>query len=227
MRRWPLSLAVLAAIIAIAGAGFFAIDRYVARTLYPDPETIATASLRGLREQNQLSAFAAQYVAVVTSTQTRLGLSTQKTLIMPGMVRYEVDLARLRQRDVRWDKASATLSIDLPPIETDAPQVDLSRVREYGSGGLLAALTNAGEQLDAANRAAAQTELTRQAHQPMMITLARDATRRAVERSFAMPLAAAGITARVRVRFADEVRTGDQGWDISRSVGDVLGNRVD
>ncbi|MFM9768200.1 DUF4230 domain-containing protein, partial [Streptomyces scabiei] len=78
----------------------------------------------GLQAQNKLSAFTAQYVAVVTSTQTRLGLSTQKTLIMPGLVRYEVDLGKLRQRDVQWDKASGTLSVTLPPIETDPPQVD-------------------------------------------------------------------------------------------------------
>ena len=220
-------LQFLAAVAILAGlvwAAFYGLDRYVQHRLDPDPETIATASLKGLREQNKLSAFAAQYVAVVTSKQTRLGLSTQKTLIMPGMVRYEVDLARLQQRDVHWDKASKTLSVELPPIETDPPQVDLARVREYGDGGLLATFTNAGQELDAANRAAGQAELTRQAHQPAMITLARDATRRAVERSFAMPLAAAGIDAKVSVRFADEARVDDRPWDVSRSVGEVLGN---
>lgn len=224
--RWPVrTLAGVAVAIGLVGAGIWGLGRYIDHRLDPDPETIATASLKGLREQNRLSAFAAQYVAVVTSRQTRLGLSTEKTLILPGMVRYEVDLARLRQRDVRWDKVSKTLSIILPAVETDPPQVDLARVREYGTGGLLTVLTNAGEQLDAANRVAAQNELTRQARAPVMMALARDATRRAVERSFAMPLAAAGIDAQVNVRFANEVRDNDQSWDVSRSVGEVLGNR--
>jgi len=127
---------VLAAIVIVAGlvwGGLWALNRYVEQRLDPDPQTIASASLRGLREQNKLSAFTAQYVAVVTSTQTRLGLSTQKTLIMPGTVRYEVDLGKLRPRDLRWNKATGTLSVTLPPVETDVPQVDFSRVREYGS----------------------------------------------------------------------------------------------
>jgi hypothetical protein len=58
-----------------------------------------------------------------------------------------------------------------------------------------------------------------------MITLARGATRRAIERSFAMPLAAAGIDAKVAVRFADEARTDDRPWDMSRPLNEVLGNQ--
>jgi len=224
MRCFLQFLAAIGILVALAWGAIWGIDRYIEHRLDPDPVSIASASLKGLKEQNRLSAFAAQYVAVVTSKQTRLGLSTSKTLIMPGMVRYEVDLGRLEQRDVRWDKASKTLSITLPPIETDQPQVDLSRVREYGDGGLLATFTNAGEKLDAANRAAAQAELTRQARQPTMITLARDATRRAIARSFAMPLAAAGVDAKVQVRFADEARPDNRPWDISRSVKEVIGN---
>jgi Protein of unknown function (DUF4230) len=65
------------------------------------PETIASASLEGIREQNRLSAFAANYAAVVTSEQQRFGLSAKKTLIMQGLVRYEVDLAKLTDDDVR------------------------------------------------------------------------------------------------------------------------------
>src|SRR3546814_1679472 len=53
-----------------------------------DPETVVAASLQGLQEQNVLVPFTARYVAVVTSTQSRLGLSAKKTLIMPGTVRY-------------------------------------------------------------------------------------------------------------------------------------------
>lgn len=218
------ALAVLALVAGVIAGGFYAINRYIAATTGPTIETVANASLQGLREQNRLSAFAAQFVAVVTSKQSRLGLSTQKTLIMPGLVRYEVDLARLKQGDVRWDKASRTLFVALPPVRADGPQIDLNRIREYGDNGLLTIFTNAGQALDAANRAAGQRELLRQAAAPPMIALARDATRRAVERSFAMPLAAVGIDARVKVRFADEARPSDERWDVSKSIGEVLGN---
>lgn len=211
---------VLAGLIALWG-----VQRYVASRLAPDPTTIASASLDGLREQNRLSAFAARFVAVVTSRQSQLGLSTEKTLIMPGMVRYEVDLARLTQADVAWDAGARTLSVRLPPVEVDGPQVDLNALREYGSGGVLAALTDAEKRLDTANRRAGQVELIRQARAPAMIRLARDATRRAVERSFAMPLRASGVDATVKVRFADEPVPNTERWDTSRSLRDVLGNR--
>lgn len=200
------------------------VQRYVSQRLSPDPTTIASASLEGLREQNRLSAFAARFVAVVTSRQSAFGLSTQKTLIMPGLVRYEVDMAKLNQRDVAWDAGTGTLLVTLPPVEVDGPQVDLTAIREYGSGGVLSHLTNADQQLDAANRRAGQAELVRQARDATPMKLARDATRRAVERSFAMPLRAAGLAATVKVRFADEPKGGDERWDTTRSLQEVFGN---
>lgn len=210
---------VLAGLLALWG-----VQRYVSDRLAPDPTTIASASLEGLREQNRLSAFAARYVAVVTSKQSQLGFTTEKTLIMPGMVRYEVDMGKLTQADVAWDGNTRTLAVSLPAVEADGPQVDLNAVREYGSGGVLTTFTDAEKRLDAANRRAGQIELIRQAREPAMIKLARDATRRAVERSFAMPLRAAGIDATVAVRFADEPTASTERWDTSRSLQDVLGN---
>ncbi len=212
------TLLVLAALLVLWG-----IQRYVSSRLMPDPTTIASASLAGLREQNRLSAFAARFVAVTTSRQSQLGLSTEKTLIMPGLVRYEVDLAKLGQRDVAWDAASRTLSVRLPAVEIDGPQVDLTAIREYASGGLLATFTDADKRLDEANRRAGQAELVQQARAAPMMALARDATARAVERSFAMPLRAAGIDANVKVRFADQPMANDERWDTTRSVSEVLG----
>ncbi len=131
----------------------------------PDPVTIASASLQGLKEQNRLSAFAARFVAVTTSTQSQFGLSAKKTLIMPGMVRYEVDLAKLQQKDVSWDAGTRTLGVVLPPIEVSPPQIDLTQMREYGEGGILSAFTDADSKLQDANRRAGQQELVRQAHE--------------------------------------------------------------
>ena len=215
------------ALIALFVVGmFWALGYAVQKKLAgPDPVTIASGSLQGLREQNRLSAFAARFVSVTTSTQSQFGLSSQKTLIMPGMVRYEVDLARLQQKDVTWDAVSKTLGVTLPPVEVYGPQVDLTQIREYGAGGLLSTFTDATARIDAANRRIGQAELVRQAHEPMPMTLARDATRRAVERSFAMPLQAAGITATVKVRFADEAKPSSEQMDRSKSLEEVLGNR--
>jgi hypothetical protein len=112
----------------------------------------------------------------------------------------------------------------LPPIEIAGPQVDLNAIREYDGGGLLMRLSNAEQRLDDANRKAAQAELLRQAKAPTPMRIAREATRRAVERNFALPLRAAGLDARVIVRFPDEGRS-DQQMDRSTPLKEAVGAR--
>ena len=168
-----------------------------------DPETVVAASLQGLREQNVLVPFTARYVAVVTSTQSRLGLSAKKTLIMPGTVRYELDLGGLKQSDLDWDGATNALTVTLPPLRLAGPEIDIDAISEYRDGEILLTLTDAERALDAANRKRAQEELISQAKDATPMRLAQGAARAAVEQSFAMPLKAAGIDARVTARFAD------------------------
>ena len=173
----------------------------------PDPKTIATASLQSMRAQNRLTVFAARYVSVVTSEQDRFGglVSSERTLILPGDVRYELDLSKLEPKDVSWDGSSHTLRVRLPEVDVAGPDVDINAVKEYGSGGVLSALTNANQQLDDANRSRAVQDLRKQATAPLPMQLARQAARAAVERSFAMPLAAAGFKdVKVVARFPTE-----------------------
>ena len=173
----------------------------------PNPKTIASASLQSMRAQNRLIAFAARYVSVVSSEQQRLGglISSERTLVLPGDVRYELDLAKLQPNDVTWDASSRTLKVRLPEVEIAGPDVDLTAVREFGAGGVLSALTNANQQLDSANRAKAVADLRQQAKGAVPMRLAHQAAREAVERSFAMPLLAAGFKdAKVVARFPTE-----------------------
>jgi hypothetical protein len=195
----------------------------------PAPQTIAQASLQSMREQQRLIAFSARYVAVVTSTQDRLGglLQAQKTVIMPGDVRYELDLSKLSDESLRWDAGSKTLSVTLPPIEISQPQIDLNSIQEYGSGKLLMSVTDAEQTLDAANREAAQRSLMEQARQPMPLRLARESAKRAIARNFALPLRAAGVDANVEVRFADEPRQEPSYLDRSAPMNEVLGRPVE
>ena len=194
----------LALVVIVAVGIIFALSWKLKKELNPDPVTVASASLQAVREQAVLVPFAARFVAVVTSEQHRFGFSAKKTLIMPGLIRYELDLAALQQRDLAWDAATRTLTITLPPLRVSTPQVDLQDVQTYGEGGVLMALTDVGTTLDAANKAAGQAELIRQAKDPLPVRLARDAARNAVERSFAMPLKAAGIEAAVTTKFRGE-----------------------
>ena len=168
-----------------------------------DPETVVAASLQGLQEQNVLVPFTARYVAVVTSTQNRMGLSAKKTLIMPGTVRYEVDLGKLKPSDLDWDAATNALTVTLPPLRLAGPEIDIDAISEFRDGTILLTLTDAEAALDAANRKAAQDELIKQARGTTPMRLAQGAARTAIEQSFAMPLKAAGIDAKVTARFAD------------------------
>lgn len=198
----------------------------VENSMVPDPVSVASASLDGLREQNRLIVFEASYNAAVTTTLTRMGLSARKTLLMPGRVRYELDLAKLDEDDVRWDADSETLSIRLPPVEIAPPQVQMEKIQTYDDGGILIALTDAETVLDQANRRKGVAELSKQANNPVQLRLARDAARRAVASSFALPLKAAGMTVKVDAFFPGERNIGiTQQWDLSRPISEVLADR--
>ena len=188
-----------------------------------DVTSIARASLESMRAQNRLVPFVARYVSVVTSKQSQLGFSSERTLIMPGDVRYELDLARLGDDDVQWDEGRRTLTVQLPPIEIAGPEVDLAASREYGSGGVLGALTDSRTALDQANRAAAVADLRHQASATVPMGLAKQAARQAIERSFALPLRAAGIAdAKIVARFAGDPVADPTYIDRSRSYNEVV-----
>jgi hypothetical protein len=201
MSRGVFRIAILAVLALALFLGWRAWDSW--QKSY-DPETVVAASLQGLQEQNILVPFTARYVAVVTSTQNRLGLSAKKTLIMPGTVRYELDLGKLKQSDLDWDAATNALTVTLPPLRLAGPEIDIDAISEFRDGEILLALTDAEKSLDAANRKAAQAELIKQAKGTTPMRLAQGAARTAVEQSFAMPLKAAGIDAKVTARFANQ-----------------------
>jgi hypothetical protein len=204
-RRLNRPLIIAAVVAALVLGVILGMASGIADSIFgPNPKTIATASLESMRAQNRLTVFAARYVSVVSSEQQRLGglVSSERTLILPGDVRYELDLSKLQNGDVSWDGNAHTLSVKLPEIEIAGPDVDLNSVKEYGGGGVLSALTNANQQLDATNRARAVSDLRKQAQDAVPMQLARQSARTAVERSFAMPLVAAGFKdAKVVARF--------------------------
>lgn len=200
MKRFRTAV-ILVLILAGLGAGVWWLERYTNRQIEGSVETIAAASLQGLREQARLTPFVARFVAVTTSEQSRFGLHAKQTMILPGLVRYDLDLNQITDRDVAWDEASKTLTVYLPPLILSGPEVDLKGIQVYDGGGILMALTDAEKALDAANKAEGQKALIAQARGEVPMRLARDAAKNAIERSFAMPLRAAGIEARVTAQF--------------------------
>ena len=220
-------LAIAAVLVALILGLFVGGALDIGKRLFggPDPETVASSALQSMRAQNRLVPFVARYVSVVSSRQERLGglVSSERTLILPGDVRYELDLAKLGPEDVQWDAPSNTLAVTLPEIEVAGPEVDLAAAREYGENGVLSNLTDADQALDRANRARAVADLRKQAGAPVPMRLAREAGRQAVERSFALPLQAAGFdNAKVVARYPTEGSPVTEPLDRSRSYNDVL-----
>jgi Protein of unknown function (DUF4230) len=187
-------LILLSAILATVG-----VIAYLQRSVSPPVEAVVASSLKSLQEQNRLSAFAARFVTVVTSRKEQMGFAAEKTLIMPAIVRYEVDLATLKADDLVWDEGAKTLTISLPPIELSGPEFALDQTKEYGSGAVLMTLTDVERLLDQSNRAKAKSDIIEQAKAPTMIKLAQDATARAITNNFALPLKAAGVEAKVAI----------------------------
>jgi len=215
----------LLALLLGAGLGLLARPKERADAA-PDPQAIANATLLSIRDQGRFRAYDARFVAVVTASESRLGLTARKTLIMPGTVRYSVDLARLNRRSLDWDQATRTLTVTLPPLEITGPDIDLSQVQEYSEGGMIMALTDAERTLDQANRRSAQEELMRQARARTPTSQARNAAMQAVARTFAMPIRASGIDASVAVRFVDPAGREEAIFlDRPRRIGEAVRDR--
>ncbi len=217
-------LAVLAALLLGALLGYLL--RPAAEPAPPDPRAIADAALLSVRDQGRLVALTGRFVSVATASESRLGLTARKTLIMPGIVRYGVDLTRLRRDSLAWDEATRTLTVTLPPLELSGPEVDLDAVQEQSEGGIVMALAGSERELDQANRRSAQDELMRQARARTPMHLARSAAMRNVASSFAMPLRSAGIEASVAVRFVDPAGREEASFlDRPRRIEDRLRDR--
>ena len=221
----PLALAAVVVALVLGLVVGSALD--IGKRLFggPDPETVASSALQSMRAQNRLVPFVARYVSVVSSRQERLGglVSSERTLILPGDVRYELDLAQLGPEDVQWDASSSTLKVMLPEIEIAGPEVDLAAAREYGENGVLSAISDSDQALDRNNRARAVADLRKQAAAPVPLRLAREAGRQAVERSFALPLQAAGFdNAKVVARYGTDGTPVTEPLDRSRAYNDVL-----
>jgi hypothetical protein len=220
-------VAILAIVIALILGVVVGTSTGIADRIFggPNPKTIATSSLESMRAQNRLIAFVARYVSVVSSEQNGFGglINSERTLVLPGDVRYELDLSKLQPKDVSWDGSSHTLKVRLPEIEIAGPDVDITAAREFGQGGVLSALTNSSEQLDQTNRAKAVDDLRKQASAEMPMRLAHQAARAAVERSFAMPLVAAGIKdVKVVARFPTEGGDQPSYMDLSTPYEDAI-----
>ena len=162
-----------------------------------------------------------------TATDTRgFGmLKSERVMKAPFSVDYFVDVATLSPRDFGWDAATKTLVVDAPAIRVAAPNIDEARTSVDKTSGMFVtrdAMTALQRQVSTrATRVAAD-----EARKPERMAQAQANARKSLTALFSGPLAAAGLDARVVVRFANEAKNDGERWDTTRSLQEVLRQQV-
>lgn len=226
-RGLPHVLLALVLVLVLAGAGGWLLYERYARdytvTRRSDGQAIAGILGARLDRMGDLRVSRLSGTVQGVSADQRVGGLLRSTRVMkaPFEVSYYVDLAALDREDILWDEQSRTLIVEAPDVRPGPVNVDEARATLDRTSGLFvtrAAMTD----LQRAASASAVKVATDEAASPARMEAARRDARAAVADFFARPLRAAGVRAKVRVRFAGEaVRDGEQ-WDRSRSLAEIF-----
>jgi hypothetical protein len=226
-------LAAAVAAVLILFAGGAAYRRYLTQyTVTRDNQGDAVARVVAVAFEGRSVLEVARISGTLqTTAQDTRGfglLSSDYVMKAPFSVEYSVDVSRLSRRDVRWDAASRTLTLDVPEVTTGQPNIDEAHATLVATRGLFVT-RGAGETLSRKASVKADALARGEAAKPQFVGAARENARRDLAHLLAVPLAAAGVGgASVRVRFPDEVGTAPaagEAMDRSRSLAQVFGER--
>lgn len=149
-------------------------------------------SLVAFERQNRLTVFSAQLAPVVTASDSRLfGLVNSKQVaLIPARVDYTIDLSRVGRDRIAWNEGRRMLTVRLPPIAVGRPNLDEARAQYLREGVWIT--SQAQESLTRNNTRLAEQQAGKQAANPALLALARDAGRQAVAQNLAIPMRVAG-----------------------------------
>ncbi len=130
--------------------------------------------------------------------------------------------------DYRWDPATRTLVVRLPPVRVAAPNIDESRVEVLDRDGIWIS-RRAQDQLNSRLANGAINQARREAANPQRKASAEANAKRVVTEMIRTPLAAAGLSG-VEVVALGSAETpananARERWDVSRSIEEVLRER--
>ena len=169
-----------------------------------DEDVVATL-VTSVHKMNDLSVFGAQLYSIVKTPHEGLidALDTTTWVIVPGSVRYVVNLSTLDRGNFNWDAKTRTLVVVVPdPVPTEA-NIDGARARVLVDGVDLATGDDR-ERILQKSLAVARDDIGRKARETFFMGSAREAGRAALQANFAAPLVAAGLNPIVTVRFRSE-----------------------
>ncbi len=150
--------------------------------------------------------------------------SSQKSTI-PYSVGYTLNLSQVGADDYRWDPNGRTLTIRVPLVTPEAPNVDEANRAVAGTSGVF---VTRGAATNLARRASqlATAKAGEVANEPANLAAAQKNAEKVVADLARTPLEAAGLGP-IDVRIvtpASGVRDGER-WDVSRSIEQVLADR--
>ncbi|MHA6334611.1 DUF4230 domain-containing protein [Qipengyuania sp. CAU 1752] len=192
---WLMVIGLLAAVFWLGWKAFGPSDM-------GDP--LAT-SLVAFEEQNTLNVFSAEFAPVVASDDSRFfgAIKTRQVAVIPTRVTYSVELGAVDRSRLSWDEEGETLSVQLPQITVGKPNLDEARAQYLREGIWIS--REAQDKLTRDNTQLAEREARKQATNPVLMKLARDAARQAITQNLAIPLKVAGFgDVEIVVRFDGE-----------------------
>ena len=169
---------------------------------YGDP--LAT-SLSAFEKANRLTVFSAQLAPVVASDDERLlGMLTSRQIaVIPARADYTLDLSKVTRQQLSWDEETRRLTVKLPPLSISRPNLDEGRALYLREGIWIT--RDAQARLTRNNTLLAERIANEQAHNPVLLNLAREAAREAMRQNLAVPLQVAGYgNLTIDVRFDGE-----------------------
>jgi len=212
MKKLVIPIVIGVVMFAAAFGGAFYMFHYWQNYSDEKAARVADEGLTALKEQGRVAVFSARLMAVMAVKQVGEGQvgeggSAPNFVIIPGTVRYDLDLRNAKSKDAVWDKEEGTLTVTIPKLVLAEPVFDQDGIRRFNgenwtkAGDAGAVLKNVRKQ--------ALGQLLQQARDDAPMGMARDAARKLVERAFATRLRDAEVKTKLIIRFADEKKHED------------------
>jgi hypothetical protein len=169
-----------------------------------DQDVIAVL-VTSTQKMNELTVFGAQLFSIVKTEREGLiaPLDTTTYVIVPGSVRYVVNLSTIDRRNFNWDAGTGTLVVLVAdPVPTDA-NIDGARAKVLVDGIDLAG-GDERERILQKSLAVARDDIGKKAREAFFMAAAKDAARAALVQNFAAPLRATGLKPTVIIRFGGD-----------------------
>lgn len=164
-----------------------------------DASKVLAATVTSMKAENKLVVYRFSGDARVMSTDVYGGfLRAGQELIVPATTVYFVDMAEFGSEDVRFDKTSKTVEIEIPPLKIGDISLQAESARQINKG-LITMNNDVVQNLVRRNFAAARKAFVVQAQNPELVRLAKEQAIRDVASQFEIPLRAVGLT-EVKVR---------------------------